>query len=87
MLLLANGLFAGAEIAVISVRRSRMPELLATGGRRARSLDFLRSHPDRFLATVQVGITVVGTLASAFGGASIARELAPVLGRLGLGAA
>ena len=87
LLVLANGLFAGAEIAVISVRRSRMPELLATGGRKSRSLEFLRSHPDRFLATVQVGITVVGTLAAAFGGASIARELAPLLRRFGLGAA
>ncbi|HET9037870.1 MAG TPA: CNNM domain-containing protein, partial [Myxococcaceae bacterium] len=66
LLVLANGLFAGAEIAVISVRRSRMPELLATRGGAARCLGYLRSHPDRFLATVQVGITVVGTVAAAF---------------------
>jgi magnesium and cobalt exporter, CNNM family len=84
LLVLANGLFAGAEIAVISVRRSRMPELLATRGGAARCLDYLRSHPDRFLATVQVGITVVGTVAAAFGGASIARDLAVPLRRLGL---
>src|SRR5262249_51399765 len=44
-------------------------------------------HPDRFLATVQVGITVVGTVAAAFGGASIARELEAPLRELGLGAA
>lgn len=85
LLVLANGVFAGAEIAVISVRRSRMPELLALRGRRARSLEYLRSHPDRFLATVQVGITVVGTVAAAFGGASIARELEAPLRRAGLG--
>ncbi len=87
LLVLANGLFAGAEIAVISVRRSRMPELLATRGGAARSLEYLRSHPDRFLATVQVGITVVGTVAAAFGGASISRDLAVPLRRLGLGEA
>jgi putative hemolysin len=87
LLVLANGLFAGAEIAVISVRRSRMPELLATRGGAARCLGYLRSHPDRFLATVQVGITVVGTVAAAFGGASIAQDLAVPLRRLGLGEA
>jgi putative hemolysin len=87
LLVVANGLFAGAEIAVISVRRSRMPELLETRGPRARSLQRLREEPDRFLATVQIGITVVGTLAAAFGGASIARELEPLLRDFGLGAA
>jgi|SoiMethySBSTD1v2_1073268.scaffolds.fasta_scaffold119570_2 putative hemolysin len=87
LLVLANGLFAGAEIAVISVRRSRMPELLATRGGAARSLGYLRSNPDRFLATVQIGITVVGTVAAAFGGAAIARELETPLRQLGLGAA
>ncbi len=87
LLILANGLFSGAEIAVISIRRSRMPELLATHGGRARGLDYLRAHPDRFLATVQIGITVLGTVAAAFGGASIARELEQPLRSIGLGEA
>ncbi|HZJ54921.1 MAG TPA: hemolysin family protein [Myxococcaceae bacterium] len=85
LLVLANGLFAGSEIAVISVRRSRMPELLASHGGKARCLEYLRTHPDRFLATVQVGITLVATLAAAFGGAAIARDLERPLRRLGLG--
>ena len=53
LLVLANGVFAGAEIAIISVRRGPMTGLLATRGRRACSLETLRSDSDRFLATVQ----------------------------------
>ena len=81
VLILVNGLFSGAEIAVISMRRTRLLELVEAGGSRARALARLRELPERFLATVQVGITVVGAAAAAFSGASIAVRLEPLFAR------
>jgi putative hemolysin len=86
LLVLANGLFAGAEIALISVRGSRVHERASRGDRRAHAVAALREIPERFLATVQIGITLVGSAAAAFGGARIATQLAPVLEDLGFGA-
>lgn len=85
-LVLVNGIFAGAEIALISLRRSRLRELAASGSRSARAALRLRDEPERFLATVQIGITVVGASAAAYGGNTFARDLVPALERLGLGA-
>lgn len=84
-LILANGLFAGAEIAVLSVRKTKVQERAERHDRRALALQSLHHEPERFLATVQIGITVVSTAAAAFGGASIARSLTPVMAGLGLG--
>jgi putative hemolysin len=84
VLVLGNGLFAGAEIAILNIRRSRVLEGASRRDRRALAVQALRSQPERFLATVQIGITVISTAASAFGGASIARTLTPILERLGL---
>ena len=84
-LILANGLFAGAEIAVISVGHAKLVTAAERGDGRALAVRALRERPERFLATVQIGITVIGTAAAAFGGANIARSLAPVLERLGFG--
>ncbi len=78
-LVIANGVFAGAEIAIISVRKSRIQELAAQGGHRARAVLALRNQPEAFLATVQIGITVIGAAAAAFGGAALARRLTPTL--------
>ena len=78
-LILLNGLLAGAEIAIVSVRASRIDELAEGGSRSAMVLRRLRANPERFLATVQVGITVVGVSAGAFGGASFGGDLARVL--------
>ncbi|MET0386681.1 MAG: hemolysin family protein [Polyangiales bacterium] len=79
VLILANGFFAGAEIAVVALRKTRIEQLAANGGRNARAVLALQSNPERFLATVQVGITVVGSTAAAFGGESIAHRIAPEL--------
>jgi len=79
LLVLANGVFAGAEIAVLTVRAARMQELVDRGSRGARAVLALKNQPERFLATVQVGITVVGASAAAFGGASLAADLEPYL--------
>ncbi|MCB9787725.1 MAG: HlyC/CorC family transporter [Deltaproteobacteria bacterium] len=84
-LILLNGIFAGAEIAVVSMRKSRLEELGEKGHRRAHAVRSLRNDPDRFFATVQIGITVVGASAAALGGADIAVRIAPALRRLGLG--
>jgi len=85
-LVLANGIFAGAEIAIISVRRTRLAQLVEEGRPGARSMKSLRDQPVRFLATVQIGVTVVGSAAAAFGGAELATRIAPYLARVpGLG--
>ncbi|MBE7451018.1 MAG: HlyC/CorC family transporter [Kofleriaceae bacterium] len=84
-LILANGLFAGAEIAVLSVRKTRLSEYIRRQDRRALAVKALRDQPERFLATVQIGITLVGTAAAAFGGASVAGALAEVLRDAGAG--
>jgi putative hemolysin len=78
-LVAANGLFAGAEIAVLTAGKAKVQQLAAARDRRAIAVTALRDQPERFLATVQIGITVVSAAAGAFGGARIARDLAPYL--------
>lgn len=70
-LIVANGFFAAAEIAILTARRSRLEPLAAAGNRAARLALALADDPNRFLPTVQVGITLVGTLASTLSGASL----------------
>jgi putative hemolysin len=76
-LILANGFFAASEIAIIAIRKSRIDALLEKGVKSAASVARLKDDPDRFLATVQVGVTVVSTLASAIGGAAAIAYLSP----------
>ncbi len=80
--MLANGVFSGAEIAVLSIRRTRLAQLVEEGSASARAVRKLRDRPEQFLATVQVGITVIGATAAAFGGASLARRIAPAIATL-----
>ncbi len=76
LLFVANGVFAMTEMAMVSSRKSRL-RLLADGGNRgALAALKLADEPNRFLPAVQVGITLVGLLAGAFGGATIAEEIA-----------
>ena len=77
VLILVNGIFSGAEIAILSLRKTRLDELVAAGKPGARSVTELRANPEGFLATVQIGITVVGATAAAFGGSSMASDIAP----------
>jgi putative hemolysin len=74
-----NGLFAGAEIALLTLRKTRLQQLLDSGSGSARAIAELRNQPERFLATVQIGITLVGATAAAFGGDFVARDVAAVL--------
>jgi len=71
VLVLANGFFSGSELAIVSARRSRLEQAARAGKRGARQALTLAENPDRFLATVQVGISLIGTFAAAFGGARI----------------
>src|SRR3990172_11631588 len=66
--LLGNGFFSGAEIAGSSVRRSRVETLIAEGSRVALRLKHLQDNMDDFLATVQIGVTLMGTMAGVLGG-------------------
>jgi putative hemolysin len=75
-LVLANGLFAGAEIAVLTAPKSLVQR---RGDRSGQAVLSLRAKPERFLATVQIGITLISAAAAAFGGATIARDLSPHL--------
>jgi putative hemolysin len=85
-LVLANGVLAGAEIAVISVRPGRLKELIEKGSHSARSLKSLRDLPERFFATVQIGITVISAFAGAFGGATLAEPIAEAFQSMGAAA-
>ena len=78
LLLAINGVFAMTEIAVVSARKGRLKRLADDGDSRAQVALDLAESPNRFLATVQIGITLVGILAGAFGGATIAEELAGI---------
>ena len=84
MLLLGNGFFSGGEIAVISARRSRIDALIEEGSRAARRVKALQDDMDQFLATVQIGVTVCGTLAGVLGGLFATRYLEPVIASWGL---
>lgn len=76
LLIAANGLFAMAEIAVVASRKVRLQQRAEAGDERARAALQLAQDPNLFLSTVQVGITLVGVLAGAYGGATVAERLA-----------
>jgi putative hemolysin len=80
---LVGGIFAAAEIAIVSLRESQVKGL-ADKGRRGQRLSKLASDPNRFLAAVQVGVTLAGFLSSAFGASRLAPPLAGLLTDAGL---
>lgn len=89
VLILLNGFFAGSEMAIISLRRSRVQELVEAGDRGAAAIQRLKDDADRFLATIQIGINFVATLAAAVGGALAVKVIRLLFERLpggGLGA-
>jgi putative hemolysin len=81
MLLVANGVFAMAEIALVASRRVRLEQRAGTGDASAAAALTLKADPTDFLSTVQVGITLIGILAGAYSGAAFAAPVADVLGR------
>jgi putative hemolysin len=79
VLILLNGVFVAAEIALVTVRRSRLQALVDEGHRGARHVQRLVGQPGRFLAVIQLGITFIGFLAAAFAGANTANRLRDTL--------
>lgn len=77
--IIINGFFAASEIAVVSMRRSRIKQLIEEGNINAKVLNKLREEPDRFLATIQIGVTLAGAIASAIGGAAAVEIIKPAL--------
>jgi putative hemolysin len=82
LLILANGFFASSEIALISSRKSRIKHLAKNGHKKAQLVDKLQNEPYLFLATIQLGITLAGTLASVVGGAKIVDFLQPLVRKI-----
>jgi putative hemolysin len=80
LLVVANGVFAMSEISIVAARKIRLQQRADDGDDRARLALTLAHAPEQFLSTVQVGITLIGVLAGAYGGATLAAPLAQVLG-------
>ena len=78
-----GGVFAAAEIALVSLRESQVRNL-AGRGKRGQTVARLNADPNRFLSAVQVGVTLAGFMASAFGGATLASQVTPFLTGIGL---
>ncbi len=76
LLVLLNGVFAMAEMALVSARRARLKHAADQGNRGAKAALALAESPSRFLSTVQIGITLIGVLAGAFAGATLSENLA-----------
>ena len=79
VLIFVNGFFSASEIALISLRKSRVRHLVKTGHSSARRVQKLQEEPERFLGTVQIGVTLVGTLASTLGGVIAVERIEPLL--------
>jgi len=75
ILIIANGIFAMSEMAIVSSRKARLQRWINEGHPKAKRALNLALAPGDFLATVQVGITLIGILAGAFGGATVAEKL------------
>ncbi|HEV7652375.1 MAG TPA: hemolysin family protein [Actinophytocola sp.] len=86
ILVVVNALFAGSEIALISLREGQLRQLERRESTAAATLVRLARDPNRFLATIQIGITLAGFLASATAAVSLAKPVAPLFSFLGAGA-
>src|SRR5690242_17855451 len=75
-----------SETAIVSARKARLQQRAQAGDAKAEAALTLAHHPDRFLSTVQIGITLIGILAGAFGGAGLSEDVASLLQRAGLSA-
>jgi putative hemolysin len=81
---LIGGAFSGAEIALVSLRESQVRAMADNGGRRGKAVQRLLSDPNRFLAAVQVGVTLAGFFSAAFGASTLSEPLAAWLVDLGV---
>jgi putative hemolysin len=83
LFVLVGSMFAAAEMSLVSLRESQVRSM-ATRGRRGEAVARLAENPNRFLAAVQVGVTLAGFLSASFGGATLSGDLAPQLERVGV---
>lgn len=79
VLIIANGVFSGSEISVVSSRKVRLEQIAKQGNRSANAAISLVNNPNNFLSAVQIGITLIGILSGAVGGATIAQRIRPFL--------
>lgn len=79
VLTLLNGFFALSEIALVSVKKARMEQLAAKGSARAKTVLKLLENPENFLSSVQVGITLIGIVSGAYGGANLTDDMIRIL--------
>ncbi len=82
ILILINAYFAASEIAFISLNDAKIDKLAKEGNKKAVQIQKMLKNPSKFLATIQIGITLAGFLSSAFASDAFASELAPVLNRI-----
>lgn len=78
-LIVLNGIFAMSEMALVSSRRARLQQRVTEGDAGAAAALAVSESPQRFLSTVQIGITAIGIVAGAFGGATLTQQLAPTI--------
>jgi putative hemolysin len=76
VLIIANGVFSMSEMAIVSARKVRLQQMANQGDVKARAALKLAESPNQFFSTTQIGITLIGILTGAFGGATIAEKLA-----------
>ncbi len=81
-LILMNGLFSMSEMAIVSARKHRLEQKARGRNKGAAQALELAKNPNRFFSTVQVGITLIGILSGAFGGATIAEKMAWQLAKI-----
>lgn len=83
-LIIANGVFAMSELAVVSARKVRLEQAALKGDRKAQAALKLAKRPDNFFSTVQVGITLISIISGAFGGQALSQPVAQLLSNIGL---
>lgn len=82
LLIIANGVFSGSEIAIVSARKVRLEQLAKEGNLKARVALKLANSPNNLLSTVQIGITLIGIVSGAVGGATVSGHLETLLARV-----
>lgn len=83
-LILLNGLFSMSEAALISVRKPRLEQESRRGNKAAKTALEIADDPDRFLSTIQIGITLIGILTGLYSGATISATFADILADWGV---
>ena len=84
MLIMVNGLFSMTEMALVSARKNKLSSMANSGSKGARAALRLIENPDRFLSTIQIGITLVGILTGLFSGAALSHGLGDILATAGI---